>query len=353
MTRALETSGNTADQGEYALGDVFHADPEASRVLVVDEDEELLNSISKLLGSVGYQIQTATNGRDALRRLQDEGAQILISDWPMPILNEQDLCEAIRSNESIGFIYVIILTGRTEKENLLRAFICGADDFISKPFEPQELLLRLRAGARIVKLEAEMVRRSREIARQSADMAMLNSRLEKLATTDALTGLINRRQFISKIEELWRLSKRYSVNLSCILFDIDHFKKFNDTHGHAVGDAVLRVTAARMAKLARTVDVVARIGGEEFIVVCPNTHAAGAMVLAERLRVAMESEFVNNGGMKLQVTASMGIAERRDDHDGYEDLLRDADDALYAAKHAGRNCVRLFEATTAQLSGQA
>ena len=315
--------------------------PTASRVIVVDGDRAWVRRVEGLLTANGYEVATAANGADALRILRDQGAQIVVMGWKPSGLQGPELCRAIRADEGAGFVYLIVMAGRPYKRALVESFECGADDFMTRPFDGAELLLRMQAGGRIVRLEADLARQRREIFRQNAEMIVLNTKLERLATTDALTGMLNRRHAMSKVDELWRLASRYHVPFSCILFDIDHFKRFNDEHGHAVGDQVLRSLAATVSRAIRSIDVAARIGGEEFLLLCPNTDLAGAAVLAERVRKRVERTVVRHDQLALRVTISLGVAEHRLDMSHVDEFLKDADDALYSAKASGRNCVRV------------
>ncbi len=333
-----------------ALGsiEVLDAGDSAMRVLVVDDDATMRRLLEKLLLSSGYDVLTACNGVEAMQIVLRDNPQIVVSDWMMPEMTGPELCRAIRSNEQAGFVYLIIVTAHSDRERLLQAFGAGADDFLPKPFDRQELLVRMRAGMRIVNLEADLARQKRDIIKRNAQMAAMNGQLERLATTDVLTGLINRRQAMVKLEELWRLSDRYDVPFSCLVFDIDHFKQFNDTYGHAVGDLVLKATADAAMQAARSVDIIGRIGGEEFLVVCPNTDADGAAILGERIRASVEKNEVSHAGQHLKVTISLGVAQRRSETSSGDTLLKDADDALYDAKDSGRNCVRVASSALAR-----
>lgn len=343
---AINVSPADARREEDALTEwCLDADPEVNRVLVVDDDPFAVELLKRILEQAHYEVLTATDGREAVRVLSEKGASIVITDWFMPNMDGIELCRAIRCSESLGFVHVVILTAHGNKRRLLSAFEAGADDFVSKPFDRHELLVRVRAGARIVKLERDMFRRSREAAKHNARMAVLNDRLERLATMDELTGLLNRRQALIKLNELWALATRYELPFSCVLFDIDHFKKFNDQHGHDAGDAVLRATSRVAADSVRLVDVVARIGGEEFLVICPNTDGEGAVIVADRLRSRIEQIVVPHNDLRLHVAVSLGVAERHGGTADADALLKLADNALYAAKAAGRNCVHLNRET--------
>ncbi len=327
-------SGSAADSREPPH---FRADDR--RVLVVDDDRSAVRLIARFLETAGYEVLTAANGAQGMRTLIESDIHIVVSDWEMPEMGGIEFCRRIRSGESIGFVYFMVVTARTEKDKLTTAFDAGADDFLTKPVDRAELLSRVRAGSRIVRLEADITRHNREIHKANADMAILNERLQQLAATDGLTGLTNRRRAIEKLSDLWTAAQRYGMALTCLMMDIDHFKGFNDTYGHAAGDAVLRATADCVSAQVRATDVVARIGGEEFLVIVPNTSSDEARILAERIRSAMAAMRVLHDGRQLSTTVSLGIAEKHTGIRSEDDLLRAADCALYAAKNSGRNRV--------------
>jgi diguanylate cyclase (GGDEF)-like protein len=264
----------------------------------------------------------------------------------MPEMDGLELCRTLRHHEGVRFVYLIIVTAHSDVDHLVEAFAAGADDFLSKPVDKHELMARLRAGEHIARLESDLAKRTREVHLLNAEMAttnerlaLVNDKLKRMATTDELTGLLNRREAMNKLRELWAVEERYGHRFSCILLDIDHFKAFNDTHGHAVGDAVLREIGTLMRTNIRTTDIACRIGGEEFLVLCPNVGMQGAAVCAEHLRVAVEEYDFPHQGTHLKATISLGVAERDPEMTSPDEVLKKADDALYAAKRDGRNRV--------------
>lgn len=309
------------------------------RILVVDDDPSVLGMLTKYLGDAGYEVLTATNGVEALRIIHSEGCPLVITDWTMPEMDGLDLCRAIRSSEGVGFVYVLILTGRTEEDSLATAFDAGADDFLTKPVQKQELLARLKAGVRALTSEAKVASQQLAIHKANAGLATLNDKLRKMATTDALTGLHNRREAMNRLEDHWATADREDRPLACMLLDIDHFKRCNDTYGHDVGDAVLRDTARVLKRCARAGEAVFRIGGEEFVVLCAGATAVMASVGAERMRAAVEENRIEQGRMSLGITISVGVAERSHRTVRPDDLLKLADEVLYEAKRSGRNRV--------------
>jgi two-component system, cell cycle response regulator len=188
-------------------------------------------------------------------------------------------------------------------------------------------------------LEEELAKERREVHRLNAGMAMANERLKRMATTDELTGLLNRREAMSRLQELWSARERYGHVYSCIMLDIDHFKKFNDTYGHAAGDLVLREFAGVLQGGIRATDVACRLGGEEFLVLCPGVDGRGAAVCADHIRCAVEAHDFARDQLHLKVTVSCGVSEWNGELANSDELLSQADAALYRAKEAGRNRV--------------
>lgn len=315
-------------------------------VLIVDDDPAMVTLLTKQLTSAGYTVLSAENGLDALRVLRAEGAQIVLSDWCMPQMSGIELCQTVRAEEGIGFIYFIILTAHAEKDHVIEALDSGANDFLIKPVHHQELLSRINAGMRIVTLEAELTRQSYMLYRANAEFALLNQKLERMATTDELTGLPNRREAMNRLKKLWADGVRHGHPLSCIMVDIDHFKRCNDTYGHDVGDLVLQRTAWALERACRQGDSVCRLGGEEFLILCPNTPAVGAREAAERFRRDVAANIIQDGGLLLRVTISLGVAEMAVTSSNPDDLFKRADGALYEAKRAGRNCTRVAAIAT-------
>ncbi|MHC4445093.1 MAG: diguanylate cyclase [Planctomycetota bacterium] len=307
------------------------------KVLIVDDEPLALQMVKRYLSAAGYEALPATNGKEALHILHHEDVQLVITDWVMPEMDGLDFCRMVRSLESVGFVYIIILAAHSDKELIVEAFGAGADDYLSKPFHRGELLARVKAGARIIELEADLEKKNRQILKANAEMAVLNAKLRDMATTDELTGLANRREAWNQFASLWALAKRHDTLLSCLMIDIDEFKNVNDFYGHNIGDAVLQETAGLIKKVTRGGDIVSRIGGEEFLILCPHTNSKMAVNLAERLRKTVEANVIKLENCELHVTISIGIAERTAVMANPDHLLTIADKALYAAKSAGRN----------------
>lgn len=313
------------------------------RVLVVDDIPDNVKLLALDLEDAGYEVLTANNGTEALRVMLEEGPSIVLTDWMMPEMTGIELCQRIRSLEGIGFVYVIMVTAHNDTSRLIEAFEAGVDDFLSKPVQEAELKARLSAGVRTVRLETDLATERRALHKANAQMAVLNDQFQIMATTDELTGLLNRREAMRHLEEQWEVARRHYQPLACVIFDVDHFKKVNDSHGHDAGDAVLRALAETVKSATRPAERPYRIGGEEFLIVCPSSTVDQAALCAERMRIQIMDRIVSHNGLNLNVTASFGVAEKTTDMKTPAELLRCADEALYRAKAAGRNQVAVVE----------
>jgi len=337
-----QAAGATADKGNTPHA-AFPVAPQrranALRILIVDDDSAALRLLEEHLSAAGHDVTTAANGREALEIDRAQAPQMIITDWMMPEIDGPELCRRLREHEDLGFVYVIVLTASDDGERLVKALEAGADDFLTKPYDRQELLARVRAAERILRLKAAMAERSREVSRYNAQLSVANDQLRVMATTDELTGLTNRREALARLAEHWSLAIRHGDPLSCVAADIDHFKRFNDAHGHAMGDVVLKATADVLRRACRAGEAACRIGGEEFLIICPRSTGLSAETAAERIRSAVSGNVLTSSGTSLSVTLSFGVAERTESMGSPEDLLKAADEALYDAKRTGRNCV--------------
>ena len=299
------------------------------RVLVVDDDPIQRRQLEVTLGRWGYEVRTAKDGREALRLMSEQGPiQIVVADWMMPEMDGIELCRRIRGNEGHPYVYVVLVTSRDHRDDIVTGLDAGADDYLTKPIHHGELRARIRAGQRIVDLQ------SRLLAAQE--------RLRVEATHDALTGLWNRRAILANLERELLRAGRQGSSTAVALIDLDHFKRVNDTHGHLVGDEVLRETARRLGGAVRPYDFVGRYGGEEFLVVAPGHDHDRALDLAERIRRVFAEAPVATSGPTLPLTLSLGAVAVRGGAE-VKDVLAAADAALYEAKGAGRNTSRLRE----------
>jgi len=258
------------------------------RTVLIAEDSLITRRLLEhYLSKAGYAVIQAGDGIEALGALLSAAPPIVLTDLEMPRMDGLELCRRIRAQEGIGFTYVIMLTAHDDMDKVVEAFDAGADDFVHKPFDPRELLARLRAGERIVDLEQSLARKSLEIYRYSAELecanqrlSRLNQRLDQLATTDELTQIGNRRAAMNALADLWDDLARSAGSCVCIMLDIDNFKRLNDEHGHDAGDLVLRQVAAVLRRETRGTEQVYRLGGEEFLIFIPSGTIAVATVVA-------------------------------------------------------------------------
>jgi diguanylate cyclase (GGDEF)-like protein len=298
------------------------------RILVVDDDPLTLHMVVYRLRQWGHEVISCTDGDSAWKVL--EGGMIpnvAILDWMMPGLNGPELCQKIRSKKDCPYVYIVLLTGRNNPEDLIVGLDAGADDYLTKPFHLGELEARLRAGKRIVDLQNELIS-ARETLRIQAMQDPLTQILNHGAILDALLNEINRAQ-------------REHQPLSLILADLDGFKNVNDSYGHVAGDQVLIEVSRRMRNCLRSYDAIGRYGGEEFLIVLQNSDDSQALRLAERIRVAVCSEPFRFHHVDLTVTVSQGVTTwTNPDSVPIEQLIQAADRALYGVKNSGRNGVQ-------------
>lgn len=294
-------------------------------VLIADDDPISRRLLQVSLQNAGYPVSIASNGVEALRLLeQKDPPRLAVLDWMMPEMDGVEVCRIVRKAAREPYIYIILLTARGHQTEIVQGLEAGADDYITKPFDLQELKARLRAGRRILELHEQLVSAREELRIQ--------------ANHDSLTGLLNRMAILAVLDKECARSRREGRPVSVMMADLDHFKKVNDTHGHQAGDAVLRETARKMLESVRTYDSVGRVGGEEFIVVAPGCDLQAAMEQADRLRQCVATQVVKVGEIAIPTTMSVGVAASADAPQA-EQLLHAADEALYLAKNSGRNKV--------------
>ncbi len=297
------------------------------KVLIADDELVSRRLIESKLVKWGYEVTAAADGQEAADKLRsDPDIRLVILDWMMPEMDGLTLCRWIRSQPGGEFTYIILLTAKDSKADLVAGLQAGADDYISKPFDSHELEMRVRAGRRIVDLQTQL------LAAQEA--------LQHQATHDALTGLWNRPAILNALRREQQRARREGKPLCVVMLDLDHFKRINDTYGHAAGDDVLYQAAQRIQASLRPYDEVGRYGGEEFLIVLSGCGQADGLALAERLRQAIAGEPLKTLVGPLSITASLGLAASPPDARlSAGALVRAADAALYRAKEAGRNRV--------------
>lgn len=298
----------------------------AGRILVVEDEAEYRDLLARYLAEAGYEVRTAGDGASGLVLIRQWQPDAVLLDWVLPVLDGGALTRAVKADPAVARTFVIIASARGEGMMRAEGIEIGADDYLVKPIVMKELLARLRNGLMLRRLQAELEEKNRELAR--------------LAATDGLTGLPNRRSFDRNLEREIQGAKRYDDPLALVLMDVDEFKAVNDRFGHEVGDEVLREIAARLRDACRAGDNVARIGGEEFGLILTRTTAEGAACVAERTRGTISDRIVATSAGELTVTISAGVAAAGGDL-GFDpqELFRAADEALYASKREGRNRV--------------
>jgi diguanylate cyclase (GGDEF)-like protein len=320
---------------------VIEEGKDSFRILVVDDDILSLRALELLLANSTDTILCAENGDEALRIAIQYQPDLVITDWQMPGMNGIELCRTLRKTEFAKHLYIIMLTANEKDDELIQAFDAGADDYVVKPFNPKVLKARIHGGKRLVEYQ-EMMNRDQAIIRDyTHKLATINKKLHTMAMTDALTGLPNRRSAMERLQEMQSECKRFGSTLSCIMIDIDNFKKINDTYGHESGDLVLKKISDLFIMKSRGYDIVSRIGGEEFLIVSNHNTLHEATVFAERLRKEVADQQIAVRGQTLQITISLGVAAVSPEMPEIESLLHLADKALYNAKRGGRNRVEV------------
>lgn len=293
-----------------------------------------------MLENCGYQVKTAADSRDGLRRVIEFAPQIVISDWKMPEMDGLSMCRAIRATEEGESIYLVLLTAQENEDILVEAFDAGVDDYIVKPFSPRVLKARLHAGERITRLHEALARKELDLRGVVADLALTVRQLHELSMKDPLTHLANRRYGLERLEQEWALAHRHQEKtLSVLMIDIDRFKRINDQFGHDQGDSVLKLVAGILDRAVRTGDLPCRLGGEEFLVICPDTDLKAAKSLAERIREFIQQDSLPLPSGRMQVTVSIGVSEFQPGMACPAELVRRSDEAMYMAKNSGRNRV--------------
>ncbi len=310
-------------------------------LLLVDDDQLMLARLSKQLAAAGHRVAVCDDGESALKHIIEHKPQLVITDWRMEPVDGLTLCKTLRGSDIGKNLYLIMLTATANEDALVEAFDAGIDDYVTKPVSLRVLLARIRAGQRIVMLQQELHKEKQDIQRYSAELSVANRRLEMMAYTDILTSLPNRRYALSRLEQEWSAALRYKRPLSVLMLDLDHFKTINDTLGHDGGDVALAHAAKLIKAAVRASDIACRLGGEEFLVIATNTDGAAAVLLAERIRCAIQANQPNDIVLARPMTISIGVASSVGRTCGCEELIKLADQALYKVKADGRNAVQL------------
>lgn len=306
------------------------------KALVVEDDLSTRLLIKKIAESEGYEVIEAENGYEGWRIFQKEkdNIYIILLDWMMPKMDGMKLCRQIRKAFSTHYIYILLLTSKRNIEAIVEGLETGGDDYMTKPFSRRELVARIRVAERVAVLERKL--------------SEANSKLHVLATTDPLTGILNRREFLKRLQdEIYRVSREKKF-YNLIILDIDHFKRVNDTMGHTAGDMVLIEITNRIRTELRPYDLIGRFGGEEFLIGIPMANNEIGRNIAERIRTSICNKPFHAGNEKLDITASLGLTSviptgnKKSMLNLLEDMIEKADSSLYRAKNEGRNRVIVY-----------
>ncbi len=301
-------------------------------ILIADDDATNRLILRRFLEKWGYQVTATENGAQAWEAMQAAQVPgIALLDWMMPEMDGIEICRRLRAQSGAPYIYVILLTAKSQKQDILAGFAAGADDYLSKPFDTDELAARVRAGLRVVELHAELLQ-----SRQ---------KLQEMVSRDATTGLWSRAAIFDLIDSELSLSRREGMPFGILLADIDHFKVVNDQYGHLIGDEVLLEVGNRISRCLRRHDAAGRYGGEEFLILTRPGKAEGLLSLGERIRAEIAATPMQTSRGPISITLSLGFTICPGSHPTDRRLLIDeADSALYRAKHTGRNRVVDFRA---------
>jgi diguanylate cyclase (GGDEF)-like protein len=299
-------------------------------VLIAEDNPVSRRLLEKSLKKAGHNVVSAQNGREALDKFRQSFFPMVLTDWMMPEMDGIELVRSIRNQDTSGYVFIVFLTSKDAKDDIIAGLEAGADDYLTKPFHNAELMARLKTGKRILGLEKSL--------------KQANEDIRILSITDPLTGAFNRGYLMNRLSEELNRASRYKHPLSLIMCDLDRFKHVNDSFGHLAGDAVLKhLTECLTDNLRNGIDWIGRYGGEEFFIVLSETDHRGALAVAERLRESLESNPVEVEEYTIAVTASFGVAtfDASVQQDiTMEALIGQADRYLYQAKEAGRNQVR-------------
>jgi diguanylate cyclase (GGDEF)-like protein len=300
-------------------------------ILIAEDNAVSRKILEKCLFKAGFEVVSVENGKEAFQILKNDFYPIVITDWKMPEMDGTELCKAIRRHKFPGYIFIILVTAKDKDDDIIAGLEAGADDYLVKPFNQAELVARLKAGKRILRLE-----RSLKDA---------NEKITMLSITDPLTGIYNRSYLNERLPQEIARSFRYKHPLSLLMCDIDRFKRINDTYGHLIGDQILsNFVLCLNQSIRKSIDWMVRYGGEEFLIVLPETNVKGAWQGAERLRKMVSSHIFAGDGEDLRITASFGVSgfdpSECEDKISSETLIAESDRFLYQAKQAGRNRVK-------------
>lgn len=303
--------------------------PEDRKLMVVDDDADSLEIISEALNWEGYQVRKFLTAESALKEIAAWKPDLCVLDVNMPGMDGPDLLKELKALDQ--YMAVMFISGNTTSEAIISGLDSGADDYVPKPFDPLELLARVRTQLRIKDLNDQL--------------RVANERLKELVDIDDLTGLYNMRSIYQKIEHELERCKRFNRSACIVMMDMDKFKSVNDGHNHLFGSFVLSEVGKIIRENIRNIDIAARYGGDEFLIMLTETNKEGALIFCERLRQSILKKHFKNEKDEIDLTASIGFAITAPGNNTLDakELVKLADFQLYEAKHAGRNCVRHTE----------
>ncbi len=299
--------------------------PNLFTILAIDDSMVNLKLVQKVLEKGGYKCLLCSHSEEAFKFLENHNIDLILMDLMMPTIDGLELCSKVKSNPKFKEIPIIFITANYEKENLIQAFDLGAVDYINKPFYPKELLARTKTHLEL------------KYTRDQLQNALIE--LEKLATTDYLTGIPNRRHFYTLAEREFRIATRRQHTFSLMVIDIDKFKRINDNYGHPVGDQVIKLVAQEIFASLRQEDLCSRWGGEEFVVLLSDTNIDEAKTVAERIRTNISQLNIEINDCNLAITVSIGLTTYHPDDSSLDVVFNRGDQALLEAKNNGRNRV--------------
>jgi two-component system cell cycle response regulator len=323
-------------------------------VLLVDDNPFNLRALMDMMEENGYEAVIALDGRKAIERIGIQKPDIILTDVTLPEMDGYQFCRIVKSNPETEDIPIIFLTVHSDSENVVKGFEAGGVDYVTKPFNLVELKMRVQTHLdlkkshdlqlqnydELQKAHQELMKAHEIIQAQNGQLRGIAYELALMSKTDALTGLCNRRFIIEKLEEEKSRYKRNQKAFSLIMADIDDFKQLNDSYGHDCGDAILKLVSATLSGNVRNIDSVARWGGEEFLILLPETPENGAQVLTERIRSAINNHCFIYNEIRISLSLTFGIAVF-DGNGDVENLIKRADNAMYAGKHNGKNCIMI------------
>jgi diguanylate cyclase (GGDEF)-like protein len=296
------------------------------KILIAEDDLISCRILEKNLGNWGYEVVLAKSGEEAWEALKDEGMRMAILDWMMPGMKGVEICKKIRRRRRNKYTYIILLSAKDRKQDIIAGLSSGADDYMTKPVNFLELKARLQTGKRIVDLEDKLL--------------LIQNQLKDIASRDSLTKLWNRAEILKFLREEMERGRRESKPVGVIMVDVDYFKKINDVFGHDIGDAALLQVVSRVKRKVRTSDKVGRYGGDEIIIILPNCAQTEMKKVAERLRFSVARRGIKTELDTIPLTISAGGAcSENIPQPTAEKLIKASDEALFEAKNQGRNCV--------------